>query len=182
MPVGEGWDLPAEEQPWSDFHWFQIAVGESRLFCVLSDQPIWYTGHYYLGRMRPCCSEHCTICAEGVGTQVRYCFPVVDLDTKHVGLLELGRGHGLDIRAAAEEGHGLKGLIMEARKTGKASQSRTKLTFLHREPPDWINQIDPPDCGLALYLTWSKAGMAIPDPMQRAFERRKQLRKEKSRA
>lgn len=172
MAIGDGWDVPEEAAPWSDFHWFQVSPKESKTFAVLSEAPVWYTGHYHKGRMRPCPGEGCELCAEGVGAQVRYCFSVVDVETRRVGLIELGRGHGMELQEWSGGNGGLKGLQFEAHKDGKASQSRTVLCYIDQVAPDWVSGVEGPEVRLALFLTWDKAGFPVPEGLRSQYRRR----------
>lgn len=169
MSIGVGWELPEADQPWSDFHWFQVGVRVSSVFVVLSERPLWYTGHYVKGRMRPCVRPGCPECADGVGGQIRYCFGVAEEETRRTGLIEFGRGNGLLIRAWAESAGYCRGLVFEAHKAGRQAQSRTELILMDREPPPWALEVDAPDVQLALYLTWEKGGFRVPAELREHF-------------
>lgn len=169
MPFGEGWDLPAEAAPWSDFHWFSVPVSGSLRLTVISERPMWYTGHYQGGRMVPCVPPGCEPCGQGVGAQVRYAFAVADWETRRVGLVEVGRNNGLMIRELALSNGGLRGMVLDLSKEGRHRQSRTHVTYCGELASDWALGQDVPDVGLALYLTWVKAGCRVPEELARAY-------------
>jgi hypothetical protein len=162
MSVGDGWELPPGAEPWSDFHWFQPSVREALEIVVLSDEPAWYTGHYVGGRMCPCCGSGCEFCGAGIGAQVRYVFAVAALKTRRVGLIELGKSNGQLVRDWIARAGQLRGMVLDVSKHGKSMQSRTELEFVEHVCPPWYLSVPVPDCHLALYLTWHKASMEMP--------------------
>lgn len=162
MPVGDGWDLPPGAEPWSDFHWFSCGPRNDLEIIILSERPVWYTGHYYGGRMAPCSGPGCDACAAAVGAQVRYCFAVAESVSRRAGLMEMGRSNGLQIQDWMHRNGGLRGMRLMVRKHSRSPQSRTDLTFIEEPCPLWAAQLIPPDPSLALYLTWHKAGFAMP--------------------
>jgi hypothetical protein len=165
--VGSGWELPPGAEPWSDFHWFQSSTKGVLVLVLLSRSPVWYTGHFNGGRMAPCYNEGCEYCKAGIGSQVRYCFGVVDEVTRRPGLIELGKGNGELLRDWAYRSGGLRGLTVEISKHSRAQQSRTLVQYVDRPSPVWVETIDCPDVALALYLTWHKAGFKMPESFQR---------------
>jgi hypothetical protein len=161
-PVGDGWELPPGAEPWSDFHWFQASTKGVLEIVVLSSGPSWYTGHYVGGRMSPCAGSGCELCAAGIGAQVRFVFAIVEIQTRRVGLIELGRGNGQQIRDWTARAGGLRGMRLEVSKHSRNAQSRTEVRYVEEVCPPWYLGVPVPDVQLALYLTWHKAGMVIP--------------------
>jgi len=162
MGVGDGWELPPGSEPWSDFHWFQPSVRESMELVILSSEPIWYTGHYVGGRMCPCIGTGCEYCAAGIGAQVRYVFAVAETRSRRSGLIEFGRSNGYLIREWIGRSGQLRGMMLEVSKHGRSLQSRTEIAYVEHVCPPWYLGIPVPDVQLALFLTWHKAGMAMP--------------------
>jgi len=170
-PVGNGWDLPPGSEPWTNFHWFQPSVSGVLVLVVLSERPTWYTGHYYERRMCPCLGVGCRLCASGIGAQVRYCFAVAERSTRRVGLIELGRGNGLLVRDWAYSRGEMRGLMIEVSKHSRSPQSRTEVQRVHEDAPLWSVGILEPDPSLALYLTWHKAGLPMPQKFEEEMSR-----------
>jgi hypothetical protein len=167
MPVGEGFDLPPGAEPWSDFHWFQASPRGELVLVVLSERPIFYTGHYVGGRMAPCAGSGCEYCATGIGAQVRYCVAVADTTTRRTGLIEFGRQNGLLLRDWSNRSGTLRGLVIEVNKHTKNVQSRTVLRYVDIPCQPWYLGCPVPDVALALFLTWHKAGMRMPEELVR---------------
>lgn len=178
MPMGSGFDLPPGAEPWSDFHWFSASTKGIRVFVVLSDEPIWYTGHYANGRMAPCSGSGCDYCATGIGSQVRYCIAVADTTTRRVGLVEFGKNNGLQLRDWMNRTGGLPGMVIEVSKHSKNVQSRTELRFIDIPCEFPWRTLEVPDVALALFLTWHKAGFRMPEELVQASVRKMQKRKE----
>lgn len=162
MSIGKGWEVPPGLKPWQNFHWFQPSTRTTLVLIILSEEPIWYSGHFVNGRMAPCCGAECDLCAAGTGVQIRYCFAVVEPLTKRVGLIEFGEGNGLMIRDWGNRNSGVRGIKIEVFKQSKSNQSRTQIKYADEIPPIWIADLEIPDPALALYLTWHKAGMPMP--------------------
>jgi len=165
VPIGEGWDVPADETPWSHFHWFRVSPRGPLAVVCLSEGPLWYTGHFVSGRMAPCLGEGCELCAEGVGGQVRYIFPVADVSTKRVGLLEVGREVGQLIRSWIPRRGGFRGMVLEFSKHSHSRVSRTEVLYIDQELPPWYLAVEVPDVKKALLMTWRKAGFRLPKGM-----------------
>lgn len=165
MPVGEGFDLPPDQQPWSDFHWFKVSPRRSLVVVVLSEQPLWYSGHFLDGRMWPCCGTGCEMCAHGIGGQVRYVLACAEVSTRRVGILEIGRGIGLQVRDWIERHETLRGMQLELQKHSLSRQSRTEVLYIDGEVAPWWRTLPIPDVKRALLLTWRKANMPIPPGM-----------------
>ena len=162
MAIGEGWELSAEAEQAQAFHWFRVSPRAALEVAVLSDAPVWYTGHFVEGRMWPCAGEGCRLCAEGIGTQVRFVLAVCELSTRRVGLLEMGRSNGLAVRDWCGRNGGLKGMVLEFYKHSKASTSRTEVSYIDRLPPPWVYAMPVPEVRKALVNTWVKAKMPVP--------------------
>lgn len=165
MPIGEGWDVPAEEIPWSDHHWFRVSPRSSLVVVCLSEAPLWYSGHYVSGRMAPCTGEGCELCGEGIGGQVRYVFAAAEISTKRVGLLEVARGNGLLIRSWIPKRGYFKGMVLELSKHSHSKSSRTEVVYVDREEPPWYLALEVPAVKKALMLTWKKGGFKLPRGM-----------------
>lgn len=163
MGIGEGWELPPGAEPWSDFHWFQVSTRQELEVVILSERPVWYTGHFVRNRMAPCPGAGCEFCGAAIGSQIRYCFGVVELFTRRVGLLELGRSNGLLVQDWSYRSGGLRGMTLRLSKHSKSAQSRCVLEYVEEEPPGYVAKLVAPDPSLALYLTWHKAGFAMPE-------------------
>lgn len=162
MPIGEGWEIPAGAEPWSSFHWFQASTRGVLDFVLLGDGPFWYTGHYSGKRMFPCSGEGCGFCEEGIGSQLRYVFAVVETSSRRAGLIEFGKSNGLLIRDWMGRNNGLRGMRIEVAKASKNPQSRTSVSYVSQPLEPWYLGMEVPDVALALYLTWHKAGMIMP--------------------
>ncbi len=162
MSVGEGWEPPLPERPWSDFHWWKVSTRGALLLVILSEKPVWYTGHFVDDRMWPCLGSECELCNRGVGSQVRYVFAAVEASTHKPGLIEVGRTNGLLIRDWMSRKGGLRGMCLEFVKHTSSRRSRTLVSYVDGEPPLWIHQVPCPDVVEALYLTWDKAHMPAP--------------------
>jgi hypothetical protein len=116
--------------------------------------------------MCPCAGSGCELCSTGIGGQVRYVFAVAETQTRRVGLIEFGRSNGLLIRDWSGRHGGLRGLHMCVRKHSKSTQSRTEIQYLEDTVDPWYLGLICPDPQLALYLTWHKMQMAMPDSFQ----------------
>ena len=172
MPIGEGFDLPPGAEPWSDFHWFQASTKGILVLVILSDQPIWYTGHYVGGRMAPCSGSGCDYCATGIGSQVRYCVSVAETSSRRVGLIEFGRQNGLLLRDWMNRQGGLRGMVIEVSKHSKNVQSRTEIRYIDLPCDPWWRGAEVPDASTALFLTWHKAGMRMPSELVESSRRK----------
>jgi hypothetical protein len=166
VPIGEGWEVPSGEIPWSDHHWFRVSPRGALVVVCLSEGPLWYSGHFIAGRMAPCIGDDCPLCAEGVGGQVRYVFAAAEVSTRRVGLLEVGRSNGLLIRSWIGRNAGFKGMVLELTKHSQARGSRTDVQFVDREEPPWYLALECPNVKRALLMTWKKGGFTLPKGMQ----------------
>lgn len=161
--VGEGWDLPQGSDAWNDFTWWKISGSRVLNLVILVDSPVWYAGHFYKGRMRPCQGENCKMCADGVGKQLRYVICGMEISAGTVGLLELGRSVALELRDLGIRYERLRGLVVEFGKVSYSKQSRMTVTaHPGHEVIGWASAAVP-DIKTALRNTWLKAGEQIPD-------------------
>jgi len=160
--LGQGWDIPVESNPWSDFHWWKVVPGKLLQLIILSEVPLWYAGHFHKGRMRPCYGEGCLWCEENIGAQVRYIMAAVERSTRLVGLLEVSRSVGLVMRGEADAITGVRGLAFELGKETAAKQSRMEIVLLAPPDEDWWKSVPVPSLRDALSATWRKGGMALP--------------------
>jgi hypothetical protein len=177
VPIGDGFDLPPGAEPWSDFHWFQPSTRGDLVLVMLSDSPIWYTGHYVSGRMCPCAGTGCDYCASGIAAQVRYVMAVAEIETRRIGLIEFGRTNGLLIRDWMPRNGGLRGMVIDVTKHSKNVQSRTEIKYCDRMPDPWYLALDVPDCCVALFLTWHKAGLKMPNELVESSRRKLEMKK-----
>lgn len=166
MPVGSGWEIPAEDTPWSQFHWFRVSPRGDLVLVVLSDEVLWYAGHFLEGRMCPCLGKECELCKQGIAGQVRYVFAAAEISSHRIGLMEVGRGVGELIRNWEPRHDGLRGMVLQFSKHSHAKQSRTEVTYVDRPQSPWYLQIAAPDVRTALRLTWKKAGFQLPAGME----------------
>ena len=162
MPIGEGWEVPESEIPWSDHHWFRVSPRTSLVVVCLSQGPLWYSGHYVAGRMAPCAGDSCEMCGEGLAGQVRYVFAAGEVSTKRVGLLEVGRSNGLLLRSWIPRRGSFRGMVIELMKHSHSKASRTELLYIDDPAPPWIAALDVPDVKRALLMTWKKGGFTLP--------------------
>jgi len=154
--LGEGWDLPDPVRQAVDFHWFHVTPKKRLVLAVLSTKPTWYVGHFYQGRMRQCERVDCSLCAAQIGAQVRYVFAVVEVTTRIVGVLEVGKEVGLLIRDQAAGRGFLRGLVIELGKASGSRQSRTEVQGIEGIAPTWCMSIPEPDLGHILRRTWDR--------------------------
>lgn len=163
MPIGSGWDVPEEAQGWSDFTWWKVRGSKSLVLIMLCDQPVWYSGHFYKGRMTPCLGQDCAMCADGVGAQLRYVLTGMDPVSQRAGLLEVGRNVALTVREFAARNGGLRGLMLEFTKMGHSKHCRMEV-YAHYENtvPGW-EKVKAPDMKAALVATWEKAKLPYPE-------------------
>jgi hypothetical protein len=166
MAIGEGWDIPAGLDGWSDFSWFKVAGGKCLTLVVLSPTPLWYIGHFHKKRMHPCLGEGCALCASEVGGQVRYVFAAMERGTHKIGLMEVGKSIANQLRDAALSRGEFRGMVIELSKYSYAKNSRMELTVLWNIEPTGIDAIEVPDIPEALRATWEKLGVEIPEKFQ----------------
>lgn len=169
MTITRGWEIPSEDQVYSDFHWFHVPARGSLVLVVVGESVVTYVGHYVDGRMWPCVGDGCELCGRGLGRQARFVFPVAEPLSRRVGLLELGRGNGLQLRDWAGRNGGLKGLSFEVGKEGTSRQSRTVIHYIDQPQPISTVELPVPDPFKALYFTWRRAHLPIPPAMSDAL-------------
>lgn len=167
MPLGEGWDPPKGIVGNPDFHWFKVPSRGSLILVMLGKGPVWYTGHFTDGRMWPCSGKDCELCRRAIGAQLRYVVACVEPISRKVGMIEVGRNHGLQLRDWIDRAGGWIGMMVEFAKHSTARQSRTEMVYVDQAPPAWIYELQAPDIARALILTWRKAEMPIPPEVQK---------------
>lgn len=166
MALGSGWDPPAKELGWNDFTWWKVRPNRAMVLYVLSDQPVWYSGHFYRGRMQPCLGEDCKCCADGINAQLRYVIACAEPISGRAGLLEIGRSVALQLRDWAETRGKMRGLCFEITKYSGSKNSRMEINHIPNPVGFQYAHIPTPDITTALVATWQKAGMEIPDQLK----------------
>jgi hypothetical protein len=154
--VGSGWDPPQDVRDGVEFHWWHVPVGGSLLLCVLSQCPVWYVGHYHLGRMRPCAGRGCDLCALGVGRQLRFVVCAAECSTRRVGVLELGSGPGYQLRDRSASNGGLRGTVLEVARSGRSKHCRLELRFVDEHAGPGLLSLEPLELEEVLRTTWKK--------------------------
>jgi hypothetical protein len=99
---------------------------------ILSVEAAVYIGHWVEGRMRLCTGSECPHHLRNAGTQMRWCFSVLDVDTRARGFFEVGRDVARVLEAASAEEGRLRGLTFSFRKEGQTLRGRILVT---REAP-----------------------------------------------
>lgn len=133
---------------------------------VLSEEVLWYAGHFLEGRMCPCLGKECELCRQGIAGQVRYVFAAAEVSSHRPGLMEVGRGVGEQLRDWVPRHEGLRGMVLSFSKHSHAKQSRTVVQYIERDENPWYRQVEVPDIKQALRLTWKKAGFKVPPGME----------------
>lgn len=133
---------------------------------VLSEEVLWYSGHFTLGRMCPCVGEGCELCSTGIAGQVRYVFAAAEISGRRVGLMEVSRSVGQLIKSWEARHGGLRGMVLEFSKHSHSKQSRTEVQYIDRAEPPWYLAVGVPDVRTALKLTWTKAGFRLPEGLR----------------
>ena len=155
--VGSGFDLPEGSNGWTDWTWFHARAAAPSRFTILCVSPVHYSGHFSKGRMVPCAGDDCPLCAKGLGSQARYVFSVVEWETRRVGLLELGRGHALQVQDWIPANGGLRGLTIEIQRASHSKQSRVEMTMISDSTPLFFQHLEGPDLARAVQSTCSRA-------------------------
>ena len=168
LPVGEGFDVPAELCPASDWTWFKVRPGHVLCLVITSSAPCWYVGHFHNRRMVPCLGDACELCSRGVGSQVRYVFGCMEPLAQRRGLIELGRQPALLIRDRAPAMGGLRGMTIAITRYSNSKLSRMEIDFPDREAPAELWDVPEPNLRRALVSTWQSARCPIPDEAMRA--------------
>lgn len=158
--VGDGWEVAEVFRDRSDWTWFKIRGGKVLKVVLLSRSPVWYAGHFHKGRMVPCGGNGCRLCHERVGTQVRYVFGAARVEDGQVGLLEVGKSIGLQIRDWIARRGQLHGMSIALTKQTLAKQSRTEIEYVEGQDPEWLDGTECPDVRRALESTWDKMGFS----------------------
>lgn len=155
--IGTGFDLPEGNDGWTDWTWFHARSAMPTRFTILCVSPVHYAGHFSKGRMVPCAGDDCPLCSKGLGTQARYVFSVVEWQTRRIGLLELGRGHALQIQDWMPQAGGLRGLTIELQRSSHSKQSRVDMTLISDSTPLFFQHLEGPDLLRAVQSTWQRA-------------------------
>ncbi len=163
QPTGSGWDVPEDLESAGEFRWWKIAAMRTLNLVIISHTPIWYRGHFYKGRMVPCLGDNCAMCAESVGSQLRYVFAGADTVTQRVGLLETGQSVASEIHDLALRHGQLRGLVIEIGKYSRSKNSRMELRPLDPMDGTWWAKLPIPDIAKALELTWQRANAILPE-------------------
>jgi hypothetical protein len=153
---GEGWEVPKRVKDVVDFHWFKVKPGKVLVLGLLSPAPLWYVGHFHNKRMRRCPGSGCDLCAAGVGTQLRYVLGCVEPVSETVGIMEVGKTVGLQLRDRAASHGSCRGLLVEFSKASSSKRSHTELRFVDVvDPPVWL-RFPAPDLKMCLERTWAR--------------------------
>jgi len=107
--------------------------------------------------MAPCLGESCPLCASGLGNQARYVFSVVEWESRRVGLLELGRGHALQIQDWMASNSGLRGMSIEIQRQSAKRQSAIELSLVSDEAPLYFHHLQGPDLARAVRSTFERS-------------------------
>lgn len=180
--VGRGWEIPPEADSIGDFRWFKVRPQRALTLVVLSEEPYFYRGHFVNGRMIPCAGDLCLNCSNGVGAQIRWVFAGFDPYTGQMGIIELGRSVGFELRARSEKAGKFRGLVLKLWRHGKSEKSRVEMDVLDMDVSKTIVGMRAPDIAKALKLTWNRGSsvteevereLDIPEktPFERALER-----------
>jgi hypothetical protein len=122
--VRSGWG-EMDEGGCSGGSWLHVPARGKLRVVVLSTAPARYTGHWVNGRMRLCLGlPACGECLSGRGKQKRWCFSVIDAETRGEGLLELGKAPALMVQEAAIAAGRLRGLVLSFGKEGEKLKGR----------------------------------------------------------
>jgi len=154
--LGSGWNPPQEVVDRTEWHWWHVPVGGSLLLCCLSQQPVWYVGHYHGNRMRPCRGAGCELCGLGVGRQLRYVVCAAEVTTRRVGVLELGTGPGYLLRDRALGNGGLRGTVFEVARSGRSKHCRLEIRFVDQHAGAGLLALEPLDLEEVIEGTWRR--------------------------
>lgn len=160
--TGSGWEPSGDSVASSDFRWYKVRPGKGLDVVVLSEEPLWYQGHYHQGRMHLCAGTDCRYCADQIGAQTRYCLAVAEVSTRRPGLLEMGRTVALEVRDLADRRGGLRGLRIFIAKHSNSRHSRMEVEQVSDTQEKWWMFLPVPDVKRALELTWEKDGVTLP--------------------
>lgn len=154
--VARGFGLPEGNDGWTDWTWFHAGYPRPMRMTILCEAPANYSGHFRKGRMVACVGEGCPLCAIGLGNQARYVFSVVEWETRRVGLLELGRGHALQVQDWIDRAGGLRGMSIEIVRQSVKKQSGLEVRFIEEEAPVYFRHLEGPDVERAVRSTWER--------------------------
>jgi len=154
--VGDGWDPPDAVRERCEFHWFHVVPGTVLVVCVLSGAPAWYVGHFEKGRMKKCEGPTCSMCAQGIGRQLRYVFGCVEVSTRQNGLVEVSKSVAELLREWAARKCGFRGMVLQLEKATKSKHSRMEVKYVDRDPPSWASELEPINVLEALESTWDR--------------------------
>lgn len=153
---GSGWSPPPDVRDAVEFHWFHVPVQGALVLCVLSTEPVWYIGHFDVGRMRQCRGDLCRMCVQGVGRQIRYVVSAVELTSRRLGVLELGTAPMMHIRDRALSRGALRGMVIEVSRAGRSKHGRLDISVMEETAPSWATTMEGLDCSVVLDRTWSR--------------------------
>jgi hypothetical protein len=122
--VMRGWGDPAAERDEHSGAWLHVPARGKLTVVILSSQPVRYVGHWVGGRMRRCTGRLCVWHEKRIGQQVRYCFSVLDAETRAPGLLEVGAACAQTIWETSHREGRLRGLTFALRKEGQRDRGR----------------------------------------------------------
>lgn len=155
--VESGFGLPEGNDGWTDWTWFHARYPVPTRLTILCEAPVNYSGHFRKGRMVPCLGEGCPLCSSGLGNQARYVFSVVEWDTRRIGLLELGRGHALQVQDWMAQAGGLRGMSVSIVRASQKKQSSIELELLEEAAPIYFQHLQGPDLVRALRSTFDRS-------------------------
>lgn len=159
--VASGFGLPEGNDGWTDWTWFHARYPMATRLTILCEAPANYSGHYRKGRMVGCVGDRCPLCENGLGSQARYVFSVVEWETRRVGLLELGRGQALRVQEFAEAAGSLRGVSIEIVRSSVKKQSGLDLVLISEQPPIYFHHLEGPDPVKALEQTWARVNRIV---------------------
>ena len=154
--IGSGWGVPKSLVEGSEFTWFHPPTSGELFLAVLSAEPLWYAGHYYRGRMRPCQGDRCEMCTMQVGRQVRYVLSAVDLNSRSRGLVEFGSRQGEMLAEEAERKGSLRGVVITLGRRARRKNAAIEVCVIHEPCPGWVDDIGPLPVDAACFQTWSR--------------------------
>jgi len=155
--IETGFGLPPGNDGWTDWTWFHARYPSETRLTILCEAPVNYSGHFRKGRMVPCLGEGCPLCESGLGNQARYVFSVVEWESRRVGLLELGRGHALQIQDWMASNGGLRGMSVSIVRASAKKQSALEVKLLDEEAPLYFKHLQGPDLARALKSTFDRS-------------------------
>ena len=126
------------------------------MLCALSREPAWYLGHFSQGRMRRCFGAGCEMCQARIGRQIRFVISCVELNTRRVGVVELGVTPAKQVEEWAASNGGLRGVCFTMRRASRAKQARHELEVVREYPGDWVNDLQGINLGEVMSKTWDR--------------------------